>query len=54
MHDFDLVSGEDKVEVLIEASMGNVSVNLTSYFVKARSQHQIVHLAGLYTLLPNH
>ena len=47
VHDFDLVSGEDKVEVLIEASMGNVSVNLTSYFVKAEGLNtKSVHLAG--------
>ena len=45
--DFDLVSGEDEVEVLIEASMGNVSVNLTSYFVKAEGLNtKSVHLAG--------
>ena len=52
--DFDLVSGEDEVEVLIEASMGNVSVNLTSYFVKAEglTPNPFIWLA-LYTLLLN-
>ena len=55
VHDFDLVSGEDEVEVLVEASIGNVSVNLTSYFVKADGLNtKSVRLGALYLLLPNH